>query len=342
MKTLTNYDMIFVILFERKDAMHVHVEIPPELLIYEMLLERKPLSRDEVMQYKRLRRGYLGEKVLEKFIAATNSEKMIALFDYLFEINETECQIDCMLLTSGGIILLEAKHHSGDYYVESEKLFHLQTKREIRDPLIQIERAAYLFKQLLGELQVSMDVHSYVVFTNETFLLYGATPQLPMIFRPQIPRFLQKVDANAGRLTKQTQRLARLLTKRRKAISRYARKPKYDLSEIKRGVFCEGCRGELKRVSRESFSCELCERHFSTDKVALYAASTFNLLFPNEKITPALMVDWCGGQLKRDVIRLTLQRHLEYHPNGRYSYYTFENNNHIYQSIEKRIQRNNT
>src|SRR5699024_8019061 len=118
-------------------------------------LERKPLSRDELMQYKRLRRGYLGEKVLEKFIAATNSEKMIALFDYLFEINETECQIDCMLLTSGGIILLEAKHHSGDYYVESEKLFHLQTKREIRDPLIQSERAAFLFKQLLGELQVS-------------------------------------------------------------------------------------------------------------------------------------------------------------------------------------------
>lgn len=65
---------------------------------------------------------------------------MIALFDHLFEINETAFQIDCMLLTSRGIILLEAKHHIGDYYVASEKVFYLQTKRKIRDPLSQSER----------------------------------------------------------------------------------------------------------------------------------------------------------------------------------------------------------
>src|SRR5699024_10644128 len=253
--------------------------------------ERKPLSRDELMQYERLRRGYLGEKVLENFVAATDSGKMIALFDFLFERDETELQIDCMLLTSGGIILLEAKHYSGDYYLENRDLFHFQTKQEIRNPLLQSERATYLFKQLLGELQVSVDVRSYVVFTNETFLLYGATPSSPIIFRPQIPRFLQKVDANAGRLTDQTHRLARLLTERRKEQSRYARKPKYELSEMKVGVFCEMCRRELERENRESFFCKTCDVSYSTEQVILYAACTFNLLFPTEKITTAMIVN---------------------------------------------------
>src|SRR5699024_3043108 len=207
---------------------------------------------------------------------------------------------------------------------------------------LQSERATYLFKQLLGELQVSVDVRSYVVFTNETFLLYGATPSSPIIFRPQIPRFLQKVDANAGRLTDQTHRLARLLTERRKEQSRYARKPKYDLSEMKVGVFCEMCRRELERENRESFFCKTCDVSYSTEQVILYAACTFNLLFPTEKITTAMIVNWCGNKLTRNVIRLTLQKHLNYHPNGRYSDYTVTNNGYLYKIIEKRLIKNKT
>lgn len=317
--------------------MKLQLEIPPELLTYQILLERQPLPRDDLMQYERLRRGYLGEKVLENFVAATDSDKMIVLYDFLFEVNETECQIDCMILTSGGIILLEAKHYSGDYYLENGDLFHFQTKQEIRNPLLQSERAVYLFKQLLGELQVSVDVRSYIVFTNETFLLYGATPSSPMIFRQQIPRFLQKVDANAGRLTDQTHRLARLLTERRKEQSRYARKPKYDLSEMKVGVFCEMCRGELERENRESFACMSCERKYLGEDVILYATATFHFLFPKEKITTKTIWEWCGKTMTRKNIRKFLQKNLQYHANGRYSYYTFVNTNSFYQKIKNRL-----
>lgn len=315
--------------------MKLQLEIPPELLTYQILLQRSLLSRDEWMQHDRLHQGYVGEKVLEQFIHDVKSDKMIALFDCLFEVNETEFQIDCLLLTSDTVILLEAKHYNGDYFLENEKFFHFKTKREIRSPLLQSERAKYLLKQLLSQLGVNLDVQSYIVFTNKNFHLYGSMPQLPMIFRAQLERFLQKIDANAGGLTDQSHRLARLLSKRKKEQSRYARMPKYNLDEMKRGVFCEGCRGELERENRHQFICMHCDIFYQVSQVILYATATFQILFPKEKITTKTIVEWCGGVLTRKGIRSTLQKHLQYHENGRYSYYTFNSTKEIYRIITR-------
>src|SRR5699024_6514352 len=127
-----------------------------------------------------------------------------------------------------------------------------------------------------------------------------------------------------------------LLTGRRKHISRYARKPKYDLSEMKRGVYCEKCRGELERKNRHQFICLHCEVVYQAYQVILYATATFHLLFPTESITTKTIVEWCGEVLTRKGVRATLQKYLEHHENGRYSYYTFTSREEVYRIITKR------
>lgn len=309
------------------------IENHTTLLLYELLRHRKPLSLEETQQYERLRQGYLGEKLLEEFVLATNNANLISLFDCLFDVNETEFQIDCILLTTDTIFLLEVKHYTGDYYLVNKKVHYLPTQKEIRDPLLQIERTAFLFKQLLAQLNFNFDVRSYVVFTNKEFWLYGSSPHLPMIFLPQIPKFLQKVGANASVITEQVRRLANLLSTRRKEKSRYERLPEYQLEEMRRGVFCKRCNVELNRKNRSKFICPACSIEYKADGVILNATASFQLLFPDKKVTTSTITEWCGGEMTRKGIGTILQKHLAYHANGKFSYYTFKHYNDIYEII---------
>lgn len=315
--------------------MTVKLAIPSDLLHYEILQSRKTLSQAFLQHYKRLQRGFLGEKNLEQFMSATNQDASLILFDCLYEVDEAEFQIDCLLLTNTCIFILEVKHFQGDYQLEREKLFHLASKKEIRNPMIQLERTSFLFKQLLAELNLSYEVHPYILFTNESFFLYGASTHLPMIFRPQIPRFLQKITANAPMIDKRTRQALELLRKSKKAQSRNQRLATYELVDMKRGVFCARCDGSLQRKSLRFFNCLTCEQDFSLEEVTLYAAATFQFLFPHEKIAIQTMLDWCGNRIAKNTLRRVLQEHLNYHKNGRYSFYTFQNEKIVYDIVAR-------
>lgn len=315
----------------------IYSKVPSPLLIYETLLSRKVLSPKEKQQYERIQKGFDGEWKLIHYLNKMKPDNIFPLFDCLFEVNGQEIQIDCLLLTNDTIFLLEVKNFTGDYYFENGKIYSLQTRNEIYNPMTQIERTEFLFKRLLRDMRVEMPVRSFILFVNHRFMLYGANPQLPMIFPSQVERFLQKTEENANPLNQRIQNLANLLLERQKSRSRYEQLPEYHLSELKRGLFCWHCHGKLVRDGQLYFTCPTCKESFHIDSVVMYAVAQFHLLFPEERITAKIIDSWSGGLVSRIFISRLLDEELKKIPNGKHTYFVFHNKDYHLQLLTSKM-----
>lgn len=295
-----------------------------KLLIYDTLSSRKQLTHEESHRYDQLLKGFKGEKKLEKLFYQGNYNKIIPLFSCLYEHDSREFQIDCTLITSDTIYLLEVKNYSGNYSMRNNSIHYLPTNREISNPINQINRTEILFKNMLADMKINMQVRSYIVFVNQNFVLYNASEELPIILPPQIERFFQITNENAYMSTEQTKKIAEKLRQGNKNKSIYERRPKYDISECRRGLFCMHCHAGLDRVGRQTFKCEQCDKNYHVDEAVLYAVAEFHLLFPDKKIRVEKILDWCGDAVSAKFIGRVLARNLSKVAKSRYTYYYFE------------------
>lgn len=308
--------------------------IPPKsLLVYDALLPRHTFSPQEKQYYEQLYKGFIGEKRLEKHIVNGHYPNVLPLFDCLFEVGGREFQIDCILLTSDTIFLLEVKNYTGDYYIENGNVFHLQTEREIFNPIDQLKRTEFSFQRLLDNLKINYKVLSYVLFVNHNFMLYGVNVHSPIIFPSQIKRFLQKTNANVNPITERTKRIAKTLRNKSKESSTYEKLPEYDFNGLKRGVFCETCFTDLTRKTKFKITCTKCDKTYPIDKVVLFAVAQFHLLFPNRKITPKSIAEWCLGFFSKNSIRRILVENLKIKLNGSHSYYYYNDENDHWKTL---------
>src|SRR5690625_3725187 len=167
-------------------------------------------------------------------------------------------------------------------------------------------------------------------------MIYEATPRLPMIFPAQVRRFLQKINANVPVPTENTMSLLQRLGGKRKERSSFERLPEYDLSQLRRGVFCEYCFAELLRLGRQRFVCSQCSKDFHIDDLVLFAIAQFHLLFPQDRITTKRIVDWCGGVFSKNGIRRILSNHLNVVVKGSHTHYKFKDGKSHLQLLSKK------
>lgn len=297
--------------------------VPPSLLLHDILLRRGQLSTMNRQQYNRLYNGFIGEKKLAHFIACNNFTNVHPLHSLLLDVDEAELQIDFLLLTTDTIYLLEVKNYKGNYSIQDDTIYSLQTNKEISNPFIQLERSTFLFNKLLDQLNTTIDVRSYIIFVNDSFTLYNAPTHLPIVFPTQINHFFQKINANSAPLTNRVSALAKSLTNRHIDQSAYERLPSYDSSKLKQGVFCTTCRRRLSRKNKMHFMCQHCETATHMDDVILHATAEYNVLLPKRKITTQHITNWCGGVLSKNTIRNGLSNNLKKIANGRYTHYLF-------------------
>src|SRR5690625_1035022 len=316
------------------------LHFPWPLLIFEALDSRREMSSDELERYRRLEKGFFGEKMLLDQLNSIDRSKVLPLFDFLFEIENQEVQIDCILLTSETIFLLEVKNYSGDYYIKNNKIYHLNTNLEIYNPITQLERTEFLFKKLLQEMRIKFSVRSYVIFVNPKFFLYQSPIQSRFIHYGQIDRFLSKATHHEGRLTSRVVKLKEELSKRKKDRSKYEVLPEYKLEDLRRGLFCKKCQSGLVRKGQLFLYCNRCKCKFHLYDMLLYSIAQFHLLFPEKKITTKQITDWCGNLFSRVFVSRFLKRHLRMKPNGSQTYYTFETEEEPIKLLMKKYNQN--
>lgn len=293
-----------------------------QLLIH--LHPRMNFSTAENGNFNNLQKGHFGEVKLYHLLKNEKSSNHIILFDLLLESNNTESQIDCLLIDQQTIILLEVKNYEGDFYMERDQWYVVGSGKEIRNPLQQLQRSEFLMKQLLQKLNVKMTIKSYVVFVNEAFTLYQVPLGLPYIFPTQLQRFIQKQNANSKTPTTLQHRLAEKLIAMNMEESVHSRLPVYKYEQLRKGIICSSCFQFLSHFTKVKFICKNCETEEAIESAVMRSVEEFALLFPDRKITTSAVWEWCQVVESKKMIRRILTKHMKIIPKGRSSHFLFQ------------------
>lgn len=319
---------IKIIKLERNGVMqfspHHKPCIPTELQLLTQLRSRMTLSQKEELNFNNLHKGFIGEKIFYDRLATSLSIDYILLNGLLLQSNQTEFQIDHLLICQNTLYLFEVKNYEGDFYIQDNKWYAATSEKEIRNPLLQLERSEFFLRSFLQPLRVSLEIKPYIVFVNPEFMLYHAPMHQSIIYPAQINRFIQKLNATPSALMKKHERLANHLVSSHLTTSAYEKLPEYDYHQLKKGITCKHCLKFLSSYSQMNLYCTICDRFETNESAVLRNVQVFNLLFPNEKITTKIIYDWCGKLISQKIIRRILQKNLHFKYNGRYSYYVIK------------------
>lgn len=267
------------------------------------------LSEKDRNTLSNLEKGYEGELLFDSWVEGL-SNNWIILHDLLFESNNTEFQIDSLLISSEIIYQFEVKNFDGDFYIEDDKWFS-HSGKEINNPLHQLERSESLFRRLLLEFGIKTPIKSFVCFVNPEFHLFHAPRYQPIIFPTQLPRFIKKLQKNPPTIQKEPIKLAEKLVAANLKESRHKRVYEYRFEELKKGIRCCRCNSFLENHKVDLFICKYCGEIERVKSAVLRNIDEFILLFPQWKITTGLIYEWCNGlKTERTIRRILLENYI--------------------------------
>src|SRR5690606_11498413 len=162
-----------------------------ELLLLRSLHSRMDLSTKDKLYYENLQKGFDGEKKFSLILKENLPSKSLLLHDLRFEMNNSEFQIDSLLLLNK-IYLFEIKNFEGDFYIEGDQ-WKSMTGTEISNPLHQLMRCEQLLRKLLTELRIKVPIEPYLIFPNPEFTLYQAPLNQTIILPTQLNRLMRQI-----------------------------------------------------------------------------------------------------------------------------------------------------
>lgn len=199
----------------------------------EVLQKRSVLSTQQQHSLTRMASGFEGESYLHQLLKSDVSCEPIQLFDLLLDVNNSECQTDCLLLFQNECILIEVKHFQGDFYIENNQ-WYKRSKEEIKNPFHQLQRTELLPKQFFKQNQIYLPIKALVVFTHPEFQLYQAPINIPAIFPTQLPRFIRNLQNIPCNLHHPHKQMVNKLTSQYVVTSKYETRPVYHFPELKK------------------------------------------------------------------------------------------------------------
>lgn len=289
-----------------------------ELTILRSLNARMELPKEDKMNYLRLKKGYEGEVIFDSLTEKLACDCYI-LNDLLLELNGSKFQIDTVIIQNP-IYLFDVKNHEGDYVYENGD-FHLKNEKLLNNPLVQLKRCDSLLRQLLQKYGFKLQVDSSLVFINPTFTLYQAPKNEPIIYPTQVNRLMTKLNMLTGKLNERHKKLAELLVSLHKKESPYSRVPPYHYEKLKKNLICCSCQSFSVTLKGKKVNCNDCGFVEDLDTAVLRSVRELKLLFPNLKLTTALVHEWCGEMISKETIRRILNKNYKGKGFGRWFYY---------------------
>lgn len=296
---------------------------PDELKLLRMLKARGGLVDDS--RFWNLEKGYEGEVVFDKWFSRMDGE-WVVVNDLLLEHAGSLFQIDSLVIGVDRVYLFEVKNFEGDFLLEQNRWY--SGSREIKDPLLQMQRCEAAIRQLLRSLGYQLPIESNLIFINPEFNLYNCSPKLPIVFCSQLNRFskkLMKQSVSSGRLHARHSRLAEKLCQLHIEKSPYERLPGYRYEELRKGIACVGCGGMGVRHHYRMIECGMCGYNEDLDVALLRSIKECCSLFPQMKITTKIIYDWIGHLVSKKVIQRVLQNNFLIIGHGKSANYVKDN-----------------
>lgn len=279
---------------------------PMELRMLEALARRMRFSHLDTLHFLNDQSGFGAEAELDVLLSDSGFKGLV-LNDLSFSDNGS-WQIDSLLLTGNQMLLYDMKNYAGNHYFR-EGQFHNERK-EINNPLVKQERHKSLLRQLTTRLGYSYPLEAHVVFMNPSFYLYHAPEDLPILFRQQVPKHLEKLGQMGSYISTHQEILAKSLIRLHKPNLFEPSLPKYTFATLKKGIPCEICTSFSLVEKGHSCICRDCGHQEKKFKAILRNVAEFQLLFPKEKLTTATIYEWCRIIQSPRSIRYVLQVYL--------------------------------
>jgi hypothetical protein len=291
---------------------------PKNLTIMRYLNTRMKLSVQQKNYYLNLEKGYEGELLFNDWLGKVSNDFLI-LNDVRLEYNNTSFQTDTFLLSQNTLYPCEVKNYEGDFYIENDKWYAVP-KKDIKNPVHQIQRSETLLRQLLRELGYHFSVEPYVIFVNPNFQLYHAPMNQPLIFPTQLNRFVNKMNMIPSTLNDRHYSFAETLKSLHIEESPYKNVPPYSYEQLQKGITCASCNSFISEVTGRQLVCIKCGFQEDVHAAVLRIVREFTLLFPDWKITTNVIFDFCKI-LSKKTIRNVLSRNYKLIRYGKSSYY---------------------
>lgn len=288
-----------------------------------LLSKRIKLPSEIQTTHKRLRTGYAGEKTFFDNLGENITSQAIRLFDLHFKVDNSECQIDSLIIFQNKLLLFEIKNYQGNYVIHNHDWYTLSNLK-MRNPLHQVQRTELLLNEFLKQHQISLNVEAYLVFVHPSFFLYQAPVNNQIIFPSQLSPFLKKLNNHPTHLTKRHHDLVRLFHEKQLATSMYESIPVFEYEDLEKGIVCKKCQHFMKRETQVLLSCRGCEYVSDINSAIIRSVDEYHLLFPKKRITVSDMSHWMNGEVSPYQIRQALISHCikKGHSNG--TYYTIK------------------
>ncbi|QQZ10128.1 nuclease-related domain-containing protein [Heyndrickxia vini] len=294
-----------------------------ELMFFKYLYFRMTLSDKELSYYLTLKKGYEGEKRFDQWLEKLSSDCLI-LNDLLFEYNNNVFQIDSLVLTSNIIHFFEVKNFEGDYYIENEKWYSLNGK-EIKNPMLQLNRNTSLFRRILQDLGISIPIKPHLIFVNPNFYLYHAPVDLPITFPPQIDRLITSINMTPSNVNSKHMKLVNQLLSMHMKKSPFMRIPNYTFEQLRKGITCAHCHSFIQGYKKALIICTKCGFREKIASAIVRCVEEYSFLFPERKITSKSIHEWCEIPSSKTV-QAVLSTNFKQIGNRRSSYYVSKNN----------------
>lgn len=291
----------------------------------QLLFPRMTFSKQEKQIFHKQMKGYHGENKFYNLLKYNLPENALILNDLLLKSNHSLFQIDHLLVNANTIFHFEIKNFEGEYYINNNLWYVKATQKEIRNPLLQLEKSSYLLRHLVQQLGYNIRVKSYLVFINPEFTLFQLPLNLPIIMPTQLNRFVQKLNRSFSPPSQEQQRLVTDLEKLNNTHSSFEQIPNYTFKKLKKGILCPTCFSFLDRHTLRTLICKNCGFNEIVKHAILRNIKEFNLLFPNKNITTNIICEWCGNIFPKSTIRKVLSKNLILVKTGRHSYYDIKN-----------------
>ncbi|WP_160141669.1 nuclease-related domain-containing protein [Salicibibacter halophilus] len=292
---------------------------PSELKYLKFLKPRRGLTIKENQYYLKLLKGFKGEKEFDRLIQQELTADCLVLNGLLFEHSLTVFQIDTLLIFQNDVYLIEIKYFEGDFYTDDEQ-WHVISGKEIKNPLLQIQRSESTFRQMQQSLKLDYTVKASLVFNNPEFHLYNASSDLPVIFPAQLYRFVKRLNDVPTEISQKHEQFADHLVSRHLTDSPHTRVPDYDYDQLKKGVVCPKCLSFLSQ-KESKWVCNKCGNMEERADAILRTVNEFQFLFPNKKLTTKTICDWCGIVQGYKTVRRILNKHFNRIGNTNNSYF---------------------
>ncbi|MEK3935759.1 nuclease-related domain-containing protein [Sporosarcina sp. FSL W7-1349] len=215
------------------------------------------------------RAGYSGELIVDRIlseVAFPPGTKILR--DLTLEVNpEYLIQLDTLILTPSRAILLEIKHYAGtvQFDEQSGKTIKISADGEVEKfdcILHQLDRAKAGLEMWFKQKQFRLPIEPILIMANPNVEIQEFPESMTLKYAKQLPRHIRNLLNQEGdKLTEsQMETIAETLFrsqirwKRKTACERFNIAPR----ELKKGVLCLECNGEVTRKMGRTWLCEIC------------------------------------------------------------------------------------